>query len=66
MTIKQARATMVQAFKKDPEFRWGYVANISALIYDNQRNSTSPPKENLKEISGCNQMAERILKLVFE
>jgi hypothetical protein len=65
MTIKQARTTMAKALK-DPELRWGYVANISALIYDNQRISTSPPKENLKKVDGCNRMAERILKLIFE
>ena len=66
MTIKQARATMVQAFKKDPEFKQGYVANIACLIYDNQKNSTSPPKENLRKMDGCNRMAERIMKLIFE
>jgi hypothetical protein len=66
MTTKQAREVMAKALKKDPELRWGYVANISALIYDNQRISTSPPKENLKKIDGCNRMGERILKLIFE
>ena len=65
MTTKQARMTMAKALK-DPETRWGYVANIGCLLYDNQRVSTSPPKENLKKIDGCNQMAERILRLIFE
>ena len=65
MTTKQARTEMAKALK-DPGFRRGYVANISCLIYDNQRVSISPPKENLKKMDGCNRMAERILKLIFE
>ena len=65
MKIKQARMTMAKAFK-DPDFRRGYVDDISALIYDNQGISTSPPKENLKKMSGCDKMAERILRLIFE
>jgi len=66
MTIKQARATMIREFKKDPGLKQVYIANLAWLIYDNQKVSTSPPKENLKKMDGCNRMAERILKLIFE
>jgi hypothetical protein len=57
---------MIREFKKDPGLKQVYIANLAWLIYDNQKVSTSPPKENLKKMEGCNRMAERILKLIFE
>jgi len=63
MTVKIARATMAKALEK-PDFRQGYIANISCLLYDNQRSPSV--RENLKKMEGANKMAERILKLIFE
>ena len=63
MTTKQAREKMRKELE-DPGFRLGYIANISCLLYDNQR--TPSTRENLKTIEGSNRMAERLLKLIFE
>lgn len=40
ITIKQARRTIKQAFKKDPDFRRGYVDNIACVIMDNAKGYT--------------------------
>ena len=66
MTIKQARATMAQAFEEDPGFYQGYVSNVACLIYDNQKNSVRKGMDDLRKVDGCKRMAKRILNLIFE
>ncbi len=63
MTFKQARAKMRKDLR-EANLRWGYIVNIGALLYDNQR--TPSTRENLKTIEGSHRMAERLLKLIFE
>jgi len=60
MTEKTARKKM------SAELRRGYIADIACLLYDNQRITESPPRENLKKIDGAERMAERIVRLLFD
>ena len=66
--IEKARKVMRDAFKKDPDFRFGYEANIAMLIYDDQYQDPMSPLHqaaNLKTKEGCNIIADRIIDLVF-
>lgn len=56
--IIKARKTMADAFKEDPSFRHGYVANIAMLLWDN--DWLKRPHEDR------NRAAEAILDLIFE
>jgi len=55
---------------KDEGFRMSYRANIAMLIYDDQtkgaRGESHDPPTCLSTKEGCNDIAERILKLVFD
>ena len=55
---------------KDEGFRMSYRANIAMLIYDDQtsgaRGESHDPPTCLRTKEGCNDIAERILKLVFD
>jgi len=71
--IRKARQTLIDAFKKDPDFRYGYLANIARRIYDDQRRGYELKKgdfvnkaNNLSTIQGCNNMADDIMRLIFE
>jgi hypothetical protein len=57
-TIKQARKVLRDAFKKDPDFRNSYIANISMRIFYDQLGMEDP--ELRDKISG------QILDLIFE
>ena len=63
---------MREAFDKDPDFRFGYVANISCLIHDkvawNKKKYALVLLEDKKvgwSWDTTNELAERILDLVF-
>jgi len=60
MTEKTARKKM------SAELRRGYIADIACLLYDNQRLTVSPPRENLTTTDGAERMAERIVRLLFD
>lgn len=60
--IAKARKIMRDAFKKDAAFRMGYQSNIAMLIYDDQNHLSSL---NLCSRKGCNDIANRIIKLIF-
>ena len=71
--IKEARAIMSKVFKDDPGFRIAYVANIAMLIYDSQHLNPADEASwdhevvpDLGSLEGCNEMANKILDLIFE
>lgn len=78
ITIKQAREAIVAAFEEDPHFRYGYQANIAMLIFDDQRVDEQhnnalrslgiepTPSADLTTPEGCNVIADRLIKLIFE
>ena len=54
--IKKARKVIWKAFKKDPDFKRGYIDNVAMCIFAN-----SP----VKEYKARNNLAEKIIDLVF-
>ena len=60
---KTAKETITAALERS---RRGYIANVACLLYDNQRITESPPRENLKKTDGAERMAERIVRLLFD
>jgi hypothetical protein len=67
ITIKQAREVIREAFEVCPDFRNGYKTNIAMCIYDAQdTNNYSADLLDLKTMGGCNDMADRLLKIIFE
>ena len=66
MTIKEARDKFAQAFAEDENFRFSYQSNIAMLIYDDQRAETPRIPTNLSTGEGCNSVADRLIKLIFE
>lgn len=68
--IKKARSTIREAFEKDPNFEFGYVANISCLIHDNLDFKREFAIALLQDRDGLewevsNGLAKKIVKLVF-
>ena len=66
--IAKARKVMCKAFKKDPDFRYGYLANIAMCIHDSQAPKVIPEQSkplNMKKVEDCNIVADRIINLVF-
>lgn len=66
--IEKARKVIRDAFKKDPHFRFVYEANIAMLIYDDQYQDAMSPLHqitDLKTKDGCNNIANRVIDLVF-
>ena len=57
MTVKQARKTMSDAFKADPQFREGYVNNVAMLLHD---------RHGITGYAKRNKAAEEIIRLIFE
>ena len=55
----RARKTMAKAMKK-PDTHQGYKANIAMCIYDNRR------KDGRLNHEDCNEVAEKLLKLIFD
>lgn len=62
----QARRTMREAFRdKTPgNVYHSYLASISMMLYD-EANGKSP-QLNYRNIEACNEMAARLMKLIFE
>jgi len=58
--IENARKTMVKAFEKDPDFRFGYQSNIAMYIWDRKREGVGFNKWQ------CNEVADGLIKLIFE
>jgi len=56
--ISRARRIFVSAFKADPDFKQGYIANVAMLLYD--RGWLKRPNEDM------NEAAEAVLDLIFE
>ena len=67
--IVKARRIMRKAFEADPGFRGTYEANIAMLIYDDQVARREKTRRavitNLSTKEGCNNIADRILTLIF-
>ncbi len=67
--IVKARRIMRKAFEADPDFRRVYEANIAMLIYDDQVARREKTRRavitNLGTKEGCNNIADRILTLIF-
>jgi hypothetical protein len=58
--IVNARQTFAKAFKKDPQFRFGYQSNIAMYIWDRKREGKTFNKGQ------CNEIADELIKLIFE
>ena len=67
--IVKARRIMRKAFEADPDFRRVYEANIAMLIYDDQVARREKTRRavitNLSTKEGCNNIADRILTMIF-
>lgn len=55
-SVPVARRTMRDSFKRDPDFRHGYVANVAMLLHD-RHGITNHAKRN--------KAAEEIIDLIF-
>ena len=68
-SVPIAHAAIQAAFKGDPEYRMGWVANICMLIYDDQcagkEGRSHEPPTNLQSLDGCRSIAERIVNRLF-
>ena len=58
--IVNARKTMRESFKKDPDFRFGYQSNIAMYMWDRKREGCTFSKEK------CNEVADGLIKLLWE
>ena len=58
--FRNARKTMSQALKDDELLYLGYKANITMCIYDSRRNDG---RLNHRE---CNEVADKLIKLIFD
>lgn len=58
MSIAQARRIMRESFKRDPDFKLTYIANISMRIFYDQMG--------IEDSELRDKMAEKILDLIFE
>lgn len=57
MTFQEARETMRDTFKEDPDFRYAYQSNIAMLLHD---------RHGITDYGARNVAADDILRLVFE
>ena len=57
--IKQARHIMRMAFKRDPDFKQGYIANVAMLLHDHYQNLDFEVRD-IRESA-----AEEIINLIF-
>jgi len=57
ITVADARRTIADAFKADPDFRRTYVDNIAMLLHD---------KYGITDMETRNQAGDDIVRLVFE
>ena len=58
--IVRARKVMSDAFREDPDFEYGYVANIAMLLCDRYN------KANFRNDDKRDKAARDILKLIFD
>jgi len=73
VSIKEAREIIAKVFRDDPYFRKTYEANIAMLIYDDQTSTSGRvtggyeerSSTDLNTIPGCNEIADRLLTLIF-
>jgi len=56
-TIKNARETMAEAFRQDPDFRRGYVDNVACVLMD---------RLGIKDKDVRDPVASEIIHLIFE
>lgn len=67
--IAKARKVIRNGFEKKPDLRRGYQANIAMLIYGDQVADVNEAKpsvsNNLSTKEGCNNIADRIIELIF-
>ena len=59
--IRDSRATMREAFKRDAHFKHGYVSNIAMLFYDRYGKGNYITNHTKR-----NEAAEAILDLIFK
>jgi len=52
ITVKEARKTIANAFKCDPDFRDSYIANVSCILMDNLTGLTKnkTKRDNISDI----------------
>jgi len=55
-----ARKSIAEIFKKDPNFRQVYQANIAMYLWDRKREGVTFNKQQ------CNEVADGLIKLIFE
>lgn len=60
MDVKEAREVIRKAFADDPHFRFTYQASIAMFLFDNNA------RYNYSSMEHCNEMADRMIKLIFE
>jgi len=58
ISVAEAREVISKAFKEDPHFKFGYIANIAEFLHDR-----GYLKQPLKD---KNDVAEAVLDLIFE
>lgn len=60
MTIKVARKTIWNAFKKDPDFKRSYIDNVAMMIYDRVLETGNLQPKEVRD-----KLAEDIIDRVF-
>lgn len=60
--VEKARNVLLRAFRKDPDFRHGYVANIACVIYDHEHTR----KRRCFSMAKCTEIAEDVFERIFE
>ena len=68
MKIKKARKVMRKAFKDDPDFKRGYVDNVSMCMYDrfvDDQAIVDYPQIDIRDKEERNKLAKEIIDLIF-
>ena len=63
-TIEEARKAFADAFKEDKNFRFSYESTIACMLYEDQNGANPTDLTHLHP--GCNNLADRLIKLIFE
>jgi len=58
--FKEARKFMATTLSKDEGLYLGYKTNIAMFLYDNRK------KYNLDNVADCNDIAARLIGLIFD
>ena len=65
ISIKEARQTIRESFKNDPDFKRTYVDNVAVLLYDLFAGVDTIGVTDMS-VKGCrDDYAERIIDLIF-